>query len=86
MASLGLFDPNTVEARGRSEEPLSTLPCFIFLFLHDILLPFFVYSFIYLFRFFRAAPEAYGSSQVAVLIRAAAAGLHYSHSNTMLDP
>ena len=47
MASLGLFDPNTVETRDRSEEPLSALPCFTFLFLHDILLPFFVYLFIY---------------------------------------
>ena len=33
------------------------------------------------FRFFRAAPAAYGGSQARGLIGAAAAGLHHSHSN-----
>ena len=32
--------------------------------------------------FFRAAPVAYGDSQARGLIRAIAAGLHHSHSNT----
>ena len=39
----------------------------------------FIYLFIYLFR---AAPEAYGSSQARGVIRVTAAGLHHSHSNT----
>ena len=34
---------------------------------------------------FRAAPEAYGSSEARGQIRVAAAGLHHSHSNA-LDP
>ena len=39
--------------------------------------------FIYLFIFlFRATPEAYGGSQARGLIRAVAAGLCHSHSNT----
>ena len=35
---------------------------------------------------FRAAPVAYGSSWARGQIRAAAAGLHYSHSNTRSKP
>ena len=49
----------------------------------------FVCSFLFLFFFgcfvfslFRAAPMAYGSSKAGVLIRAAAASLHHSHSHT----
>ena len=42
------------------------------------------------FSFFRAAPEAYGSSQARGCIRAVAAGLCHSHSNmgskTYLQP
>ena len=40
-----------------------------------------VFVFIF-FAFSRAAPAAYGDSQARGLIRAAAAGLHQSHSNT----
>ena len=36
---------------------------------------------LFYFCFFRATPVAYGSSQARGLIRAIAAGLHYSHSN-----
>ena len=36
--------------------------------------------------FFRAAPAAYGSSQVRGRIRATALGLHHSHSNTRSEP
>ena len=35
---------------------------------------------------FLAAPVAYGSSQARGQIRAAAAGLHHSHSNTRSKP
>ena len=38
------------------------------------------------FLLFRAAPEAYGSSQARGLIRAMAAGLHYSHSKLGSEP
>ena len=41
----------------------------------------FIYLFIYLF-IFRAVPAAHASSQARGQIRAAAAGLHHSHSNT----
>ena len=51
------------------------------LFAHDHL---FIYLFIYLFILFRAAPTAYGSSQVRGLIRAA--GLYQSHSNAGSEP
>ena len=46
--------------------------------------PFF--SLVFGFLFFRAAPVAYGGSQARALIRAAAAGLHHSHSNTGSEP
>ena len=36
----------------------------------------------FLFLLFRATPEAYGGSQARGQIRAGAAGLHHSHSNT----
>ena len=35
---------------------------------------------------FRATPVAYGGSQARDRIRAVAAGLHYSHSNTISKP
>ena len=38
------------------------------------------------FFLFRAAPVAYGSSQARGRIRAIAAGLHHSHSNTRSEP
>ena len=40
-----------------------------------------VTAFFFLFLLFRAAPEAYGSSQARGRIRAVAASLHHSHSN-----
>ena len=45
--------------------------------------PFFVFFFFFFFLsfLFRAASAAYGSSQARSPIRAAAAGLHHSHSN-----
>ena len=48
-----------------------------------------LYSFIYFILFilcFRASPTAYGSSQARGRIRAVAAGLHHSHSNTESKP
>ena len=36
----------------------------------------------FFFYLFRATPEAYGGSQARGRIRAAASGLHHSHSNT----
>ena len=47
---------------------------------------FIIFSNLLLFNFFRAAPAAYGSSQARGGIRAAAAGLHHSHSNTGSEP
>ena len=44
-------------------------------FLFDVFMTFFF------FFFFRAAPTAYGNSQTRGQIRAAATGLHHSHSN-----
>ena len=41
---------------------------------------------IYLFLLFRAGHVAYGSSQTRGLIRATAAGLYHSHSNTRSKP
>ena len=35
---------------------------------------------------FRDAPAAYGSSKARGVIRAAAAGLHHSHSNAVSEP
>ena len=40
-----------------------------------------VYLFLFLFLLFRAAPLAYRSSKSRGPLRAAAAGLHHSHSN-----
>ena len=44
------------------------------------------YLFIYLYLFFRAAPEAYGGSQARGLIRAVATSLRQSHSNAGSEP
>ena len=63
--------------------------------LHHIpVIPYFIYLFIYcLFAFSRAAPEAYGGSQVrglmgavAPLTNVAVAGLCQGHSNGGSDP
>ena len=43
------------------------------------------YLFVY-FCLFRVTPTAYGGPQARGLIRAAAAGLHHSHSNTGSEP
>ena len=40
----------------------------------------------FFFFFLRAAPAAYGGSQVGAPIRAVATGLHHSHSNTGSEP
>ena len=47
--------------------------------LHQHFVTFLYYIF---FCLFRAVPMAYGGSQVRGQIRAVAAGLHHSHSNT----
>ena len=44
------------------------------------------HPFIYLFIYFRAAPAAYGDSQARGRIRAVAAGLYHSHSNSGSEP
>ena len=43
-------------------------------------------SLFFSFFLFRAAPSVYGSSQARGQIRAAAAGLHHSHSNAGSEP
>ena len=43
-------------------------------------------DFYYHFFFFTAAPAAYGGSQARGPIRAAATGLHHSHSHTRPEP
>ena len=48
----------------------------------SLILPFFLFSFL----LFRAAPEAYGASQARGLIRATAASLYHSHSNSGSEP
>ena len=45
-----------------------------------------IFKFLIYFLLFRAAGVAYGSFQARGLIRAAAAGLYYSHSNTKSEP
>ena len=42
--------------------------------------------FLFVCFFFRAVAEAYGGSQARSRIRAAAASLHHSHSNTRSEP
>ena len=53
-------------------------------FMQELLLGAYYYFFFYFFIFwlFKAAPTAYGGSQARVPIRATAAGLHQSHSNS----
>ena len=46
----------------------------------------FLFSFIYLFSLFRAAPMAYGCSQARDQIGAVAVGLYHSHSNARSEP
>ena len=46
----------------------------------------FFFFFFFFFCIFRAAPAAYGGSQARGQIRAAAAGLHHSHSNAGSEP
>ena len=41
---------------------------------------------LFVFSLFRAKPTAYGNSQARGQIRAAAAGLHHSHSNRGSEP
>ena len=52
---------------------------FLFILFFNLLLLLF-------FGLFRATPVAYGSSQARGGIRAAAAGLHHSHSNVGSEP
>ena len=59
--------------------PTSTSSQRSFLLLHGINL---WHLFIYLVSLFRVEPTAYGSSQARGPIRAVAASLHHSHSNT----
>ena len=46
----------------------------------------FLFFFFFFFAFSRAAPVAYGGSQARGLIRAVAAGLYHSHSNSGSEP
>ena len=46
----------------------------------------FLFFFVVVFVFFRATLEAYGGSQARGPIRAVAADLHQSHSNTRSKP
>ena len=72
---------------------VSLVPCKITIweligFLWPIIIILFVYLFIYLclFAISWAAPVAYGGSQARGRIRAVAAGLRLSHSNTGSEP
>ena len=77
--------------------PFAVLPFVWFEFFHistlffrltkPLIFLFFTFHFI-LFYFLpsRAPPAAYGGSQARGLIRAAAAGLHHSHSNIRSEP
>ena len=49
---------------------------------HQKKVNFTVYNFFFVFCIFRATPMAYSGSQARHLIRATAAGLHYSHSHS----
>jgi len=40
----------------------------------------------FFYLFFRATPEAYGSSQASGQVRATAASLHHKHSNAGSEP
>ena len=52
-----------------------------------VLVTYFAFSiFFFFFVLFTAAPAAYGSAQARGQIRAAAAGLHLSHSNAEPEP
>ena len=62
--------------------PISSIEVLFFLWVFK---RFHCLKFIY-FCFFRATPVAYGGSQASHLIRAAAAGLHQSHSNDKYKP
>ena len=46
----------------------------------------FIFIFIFLSVFFRAAPAAYGGSQAGGRVGAVAAGLRHSHSHTNSEP
>ena len=46
----------------------------------------FFFNFFFFFAFSKAAPVAYGGSQARGLIRAVAAAIHHSHSNTGSKP
>ena len=54
--------------------------------IHFILSGVFLFCFVLFFWLFKATPEAHGSSQARGRIRAAAAGLHPSHSNVGSEP
>ena len=62
--------------------------CFLMIILLNISIRFLIlfiylkFIFIFIFLLFRAAPTAYGGSQTRGCIRATAAGLSHSHSNT----
>ena len=53
---------------------------------HNVFLENWIFYFVLFFVFFRAAPAAYGSSQARGIIRATAAGLCHSHSNSGSEP
>ena len=68
---------------------LNQITCVVIISLHRLATFYFllfICLFIYLFRLFRAEPLAYGNSQARGPIRAIAAGLCHSHSNTRSEP
>ena len=72
-----VFKSSTVLGEGKGKGNITRLSCKTFFF--KLLFHFF--SFLSFFFFF-FAPAAYGSSHARDQIKAAAAGLHHSHSNT----
>ena len=70
-----LLQPQRAETDSHGSDTHLSLVCIIKIYLITFFL-----------SFFRAAPEASGSSQARSWIRATAAGLHHSHSNTGSEP
>ena len=61
-------------------------PQTFFFFFFFFSFPFFFFFFFFFFVFVGLHPTAYGGSQVRGLIRATAASLYHSHSNTGSEP
>ena len=61
------------------------LICHLYIIPDEVSVESFFFSFFIVFCLFRATSMAYGGSQARGLIRAAATGLHHSHSHTRFE-